>query len=147
MSEAEVQEFLAEERTLICASNGRDGWPHLMPLWYVVRDGTLWAWTFARSQKVVNLRRDDRVTVQVEAGEDYDKLRGVMLECRAAVHEDRETVAVLGMEIMSRYSGGADLGEEGRALIARQAEKRVAIEFREQRRSTWDHRKLGAGVY
>ena len=45
---------------VVCATNGRDGWPHLMPLWYVVRDGELWAWTYAKSQKVRNLERDDR---------------------------------------------------------------------------------------
>ena len=58
MSDEEVAAFLAEQRTVICATNGRDGWPHLMPLWYVVRDGELWAWTYAKSQKVRNLERD-----------------------------------------------------------------------------------------
>ena len=38
MSDEEVGAFLDEERTVICATAGRDGWPHLMPLWYVVRD-------------------------------------------------------------------------------------------------------------
>ena len=40
-----------------------------MPLWYVVRDGELWAWTYAKSQKVRNLQRDARATLQVEAGD------------------------------------------------------------------------------
>src|SRR5207237_10074008 len=35
-------------------SNGR---PHLMPLWYVVDDGVVTAWTYAKSQKVRNLER------------------------------------------------------------------------------------------
>ena len=39
MSAAELAAFLQEERTVICATNGQDGFPHLMPLWYVVRDG------------------------------------------------------------------------------------------------------------
>ena len=75
MSADEVRGFLDEERTVVCATNGRAGWPHLMPLWYVVRqtgpDGgdELWAWTFAKSQKVRNLERDARATLQVEAGD------------------------------------------------------------------------------
>src|SRR4029453_16285050 len=50
MTDDEAQPFLDEQRTVICPTNGRDGWPHLMPLWYVVRDGTLWSWTYAKSQ-------------------------------------------------------------------------------------------------
>ena len=68
MSPEEAAAFLDEQRTVTCATLGRDGWPHLMPLWYVVRDGELWAWTYAKSQKVRNLERDPRCTLQVEAG-------------------------------------------------------------------------------
>ena len=67
-----------------------------MPLWYVLRDARrrrspgprLWAWTYAVSQKVRNLERDPRATLQVEAGEAYEELRGVMLECDVVVHRD-----------------------------------------------------------
>ena len=68
MTDDEVGAFLDEERTVICATNGRDGWPHLMPLWYVVRDGRLWSWTYAKSQKTRNLERDPRATLLVESG-------------------------------------------------------------------------------
>ena len=90
MSEDEVLAFLDEERTVVCATNGRDGRPHLMPLWYVVRDGRLWSWTYAKSQKVRNLERDPRATLQVEAGVDYEVLRGVMLETDVAIHRETE---------------------------------------------------------
>ena len=56
MADEEVQAFLAEQKVVVVASNGRDGWPHLMPLWYVVRDGELWSWTYAKSQKVTQPR-------------------------------------------------------------------------------------------
>jgi len=146
MSDAEVLAFLEEERTVTCATNGRDGWPHLMPLWYVVRDGQLWSWTYAKSQKVRNLERDERVTLQVEAGETYDQLRGVMLRARAVIHRDTGTVAALGAEIFTRYAGGHALDEGTRAMVAAQAPKRVGLQFVEEARVTWDHRKLG-GVY
>ena len=38
MSAAEAAGFLAEERTVTCATSGPRGWPHLMPLWYVLRE-------------------------------------------------------------------------------------------------------------
>ncbi len=145
MSDAEVLTLLDEERTVVCATNGRRGWPHLMPLWYVVRatgDGgapELWAWTFAKSQKAVNLGRDPRATLQVEAGEAYDQLRGVMLECDVVIHRELEDVAALGIELYARY-GGVDDGV--RAMVDKQAPKRIAMQFVERTRATWDHRKL-----
>jgi len=159
MSEAEVASFLAEERTLTCATIGPRGWPHLMPLWYVLREPPegepgprLWSWTYAASQKVRNLERDPRASVQVEAEELYHELRGVALECEVTIHRDADRVAELGLEIFTRYASprgeppAAELPEEVAEVVRRQAGKRVALEFCERRRATWDHRKLG-GVY
>jgi PPOX class probable F420-dependent enzyme len=145
MSDEEVDDLLAASRTVTCATIGRDGRPHLAPLWYVVRAGTLWAWTYAKSQKVRNLERDPRCTLQVEAGEEYGELRGVMLACDAVIHRELEDVAALGAEIAGRY-GGADLTPELATAMRTQAAKRVGLEFVERRRTTWDHRKLG-GTY
>ena len=148
MSDDEVRAFLDEERVVVCATNGRRGWPHLMPLWYVLRptgDGgapEVWAWTFAKSQKVRNLERDARATLQVEAGEAYDELHGVMLECDVVVHRDVGDITAFGLELFERY-GGVD--DDVRAMIDAQAPKRVALQFVERERATWDHRKLGGG--
>jgi nitroimidazol reductase NimA-like FMN-containing flavoprotein (pyridoxamine 5'-phosphate oxidase superfamily) len=159
MSEAEVSAFLEEERTVTCATIGPRDWPHLMPLWYVLRTAPagesgprLWAWTYASSQKVRNLERDPRATLQVEAGESYEQLRGTMLECAVTIHRDLEIVTALGREIFARYAAPrgqppvANLPDEVAAMVDRQAAKRVALEFVERRRASWDHRKLG-GTY
>ena len=84
MSDEEVLAFLDEERVVTCATHGPRGWPHLMPLWFLVRDGEIWAWTYAKSQKVLNLERDARATLQVEAGTEYHELRGLMQAGRGA---------------------------------------------------------------
>jgi hypothetical protein len=162
MSDAEAAAFLAEERTVTCATAGPRGWPHLMPLWYVLREPPagaadppaprLWSWTYAVSQKVLNLERDPRATLQVEAGELYQELRGVMLECEVVIHRDVEVVGALGQEIFTRYAAPRgqpaveELPAEVAEMVAKQAAKRVALEFVEMRRATWDHRKLG-GTY
>lgn len=146
LTDAEVADFLDEQRTVICASNGADGWPHLMPLWYIVRSGELWAWTYAASQKVRNLERDPRATLQVESGLEYQELRGVMLKVDVVIHREVEAVAAAGLEIFGRYGGGADVPEPVREMVMRQAVKRVALQFVERERATWDHAKL-AGVY
>src|SRR4051794_33928403 len=103
MSDEELAAFLDEQKTVICASNGKDGWPHLMPLWFIVRDGELWAWTYAKSQKVRNLERDPRATIQVEAGTECQELRGVMFECEVTLHWETDDVAEVGTEIFTRY--------------------------------------------
>jgi PPOX class probable F420-dependent enzyme len=147
MSDDEVRSFLEEERTVVCATNGPNGWPHLMPMWFVVREGDeLWAWTYAKSQKVRNLERDPRATLQVEAGEEYPQLRGVMVQADTVVHRDLETVAALGREIFTRYTGGGPLDPATVAMVDQQAPKRVGLQFTPRTRATWDHRKLG-GVY
>jgi PPOX class probable F420-dependent enzyme len=149
MSDAEVDAFLHEERTVICATIGRDGEPHLMPLWYVVREPPsreagheLWVWTYAASQKVRNLERDARATLAVEAGEHYDELRGVMLRTEAVIERAPDFVAALGFALYERYLDTEELPAELRASIAKQAPKRVAVRFVERSRVSWDHRKL-----
>lgn len=162
MSDREVADFLREERIVTCATLGARGWPHLMPLWYVLRDAPggeadspaqrVWAWTYAASQKARNLQRDARATLQVEAGEQYQELRGVMLECEVRIHRETATVAALGEEIFRRYAVPPgeppvlELPAEVAAMVDKQAAKRVALEFVERRRASWDHRKLG-GAY
>lgn len=147
MTDEELAAFLAEQRTVIVATNGHDGWPHLMPLWLTVRDGELWSWTYARSQKVRNLERDARATLQVEDGERYDELRGVMIRAQVVVHREVSVVAAFGTELFARYLGVDPLPDEVLAMVRGQAPKRVALQFVPVAPPvTWDHRKLG-GVY
>lgn len=148
MTPGEVAAFLTEQRTVVCATNGRDGFPHLMPLWYVVRGDDLWSWTFAKSQKTRNAERDPRATLQVEAGAEYEQLRGVMLKVDVTIHRDTATVTELGLELYGRYAPGGtgEVSDDVRAMVLAQAPKRVALQFTERSRATWDHRKLGSAA-
>lgn len=147
MSDGELAAFLDAQRTVIVATNGRDGWPHLMPLWYVVREGELWSWTYAKSQKVRNLERDARATLQVEAGESYEELRGVMIRARAELVRELAVVEAFGVELFERYTGSSPLPEPVAEMVRAQAPKRVAMHFvPAEPPVTWDHSKLG-GVY
>src|ERR1700722_13849780 len=145
LTAAEQAEFLERHRVVVCATNGVHGWPHLMPLWYVVREDQIWAWTYAKSQKVRNLERDPRATLQLEDGEAYTELRGVMIEARTELHREYEVVAALGVQLLARYGGG-EVTREIEAAVAAQAGKRGALQFVPRRTTSWDHRKL-AGTY
>ena len=147
LSDAEQEELLESERVVVVSSNGVRGWPHSMPMWFVVRDGEIWVWTYAKSQKVRNLERDPRATLLVETGTEYTELRGVQIEAEAELVRDPERVAEFGAELTVRYAEGIESVEgEAAAALRAQAAKRVAIRFEPIRVATWDHRKLG-GTY
>jgi PPOX class probable F420-dependent enzyme len=147
MSEAEQAELLESERVVVVASQGRNGWPHLMPLWYVVRDGEIWIWTYAKSQKVRNLERDPRATLLIERGHEYNELQGVMVEAEAEIIRDTDKVVDFAKELTVRYSEGIESVEgDAAAALEAQAPKRVAIRFEAKRIASWDHSKLG-GTY
>jgi PPOX class probable F420-dependent enzyme len=147
LSDAELAELLDAERIAVVTSIGPRGWPHSMPLWFVPRDGVIWIWTYAKSQKVRNLERDPRATVLVETGHEYGELRGAMIEAEAVIHRDPETIVGFAEELTLRYAGGiSSIEGDAKAALEAQAPKRVAISFPAVRIATWDHRKLG-GTY
>jgi pyridoxamine 5'-phosphate oxidase-like protein len=147
MTPEEIRDLLESERIAVVSSFGPRGWPHSMPLWYVPREDGIWIWTYAKSQKVKNLERDDRATVLVEAGHEYGELRGVMIEARAHLHRNFDTVLAFAEELTLRYAEGISSVEgDAREALIKQAPKRVAIHFEEIRSNNWDHRKLG-GTY
>jgi len=145
MTEAEVQAFLEEQRTMSIATIGRDRRPHVVAMWYAFLDGVPSFWTFAKSQKVVNLRRDQRITCMVEAGETYDQLRGVELVARAEIIEDAEEVQRFGIAEFERYQN-AKVTEALMPQVRLMANKRVVVKIHTERVASWDHRKLG-GTY
>jgi PPOX class probable F420-dependent enzyme len=144
MDEAEVAQFLADNMKVQIATIGPDGSPHLTTLFYVLEDGRLAFWTYARSQKVVNLRRDPRITCLVEDGEDYFELRGVTVTGRARLVEEYDEIRALGSRVATRMAGGADLGTFGEELVEHQARKRVGIVVEPEKVASWDHRKMRA---
>ena len=140
MTDGEAAEFLAEERTLQVASIGPDGVPHLVPMFFAVLDGRIAMWTYAKSQKAANLRRDPRIACLVEAGEAYGDLRGVSITGRAELHDDYDTVFVVGSALYGRYQG--DMSHASRAGVEAEARKRIAIFVDPLKTVSWDHRKL-----
>jgi PPOX class probable F420-dependent enzyme len=147
LTPGEVDEFLARERVMNVATYGPDGWPHMTSLWYVMRGNDPWIWTYAKSQKVKNLERDDRATTLVESGTEYAELKGVMLKTRAHIERDIEKILDFAGELFAKYQGADPANDDMREALRGQAAKRVAIRFEVVETVTWDHSKLGAGVY
>jgi PPOX class probable F420-dependent enzyme len=147
LTENEQRELIESGRIVVVSSLGPRGWPHVMPLWYVPRDGEVWVWTYAKSQKVRNLERDPRATLLIETGTEYNELRGVQIEAEAELVRDTDRVVEFAKELTIRYGEGISSVEgDAAAGLEAQAPKRVAIHFHPRRIATWDHRKLG-GTY
>ena len=147
LTDEEQRRLIDSERVVIVGSHGPRGWPHLMPLWYVPRDGEIWIYTYAKSQKVRNLERDKRATLLIETGHEYNELRGVSIEAEAEIHREFDDVFALAQDLTIRYTEGLESVEgEGRSVLEAQARKRVAIRFVADRVASWDHSKLG-GTY
>lgn len=143
MTDKEIQAFLQKERTVQVATIDHDGYPHLVAMWFVLLNNEIAFWTYAKSQKAVNLRRDPRLTCLIEAGERYDELRGVQIKGQAVILDDYETVQRIGELIWERYTG--PLNENTRSMVISQAAKRVVVVVKPVEIVSWDHRKLGGG--
>jgi PPOX class probable F420-dependent enzyme len=147
LTDEEQRELIDGERIVVVSSLGQRGWPHVMPLWYVPRDGEIWIWTYAKSQKVRNLERDPRATLLIETGVEYGDLRGVQIEAEAEIIRDLDGIVDYAKEMTIRYSENIESVEgDAEAGLRAQAPKRVAIHFHPMRVASWDHRKLG-GIY
>lgn len=143
MSDEEIETFFAAGRKLQVASANADGTPHLVTMYYAQLDGDLAFWTYGKSQKAVNLRRDPRVTCLIEDGIAYDELRGVTVYGDVELIEDYDQVLAFGMALTARYPEvfGAD-PEAMRPFVEQQAHKRVVIRVRAKRTASWDHSKM-----
>lgn len=138
MTPGEVDAFLAEQRTCRIATVGPHG-PHATPLWFVWHGGALWLTSLARSQRWTDLARDPRVAAVVDAGEDYDELRGVELRGRVAIvgevpRTGQPVPELDGPEraFADRYSGGT-MVRDGRHGWLRLTPEKI---------TSWDFRKL-----
>ncbi|MGH2511014.1 MAG: pyridoxamine 5'-phosphate oxidase family protein [Ktedonobacteraceae bacterium] len=144
MTDEEIHAFLLQERTLQVATIDHDGYPHLVAMWYTFFEDHMAFWTYAKSQKAVNLRRDPRLTCLAEAGESYEALRGVQIKGRATIHDDLATAQRFGALLAERYTGPLD--ESTRPMMLAQAAKRLVVVVNPVEIISWDHRKLG-GTY
>lgn len=143
MTESEITEYLNGVRVMNIATNGPSGHPHLVAMWYAIIDNKPMFWTFGKSQKIMNLRRDSKLTALVESGDSYAELKGVELIGTGRIIEDVEFIARIGAVVAEKYNGPAAVSEPGMAFIRKRAEKRIGVSIEIEKIVSWDHSKLG----
>ncbi len=143
MTDDELWSFIDSQKTVQLATIGRDGAPHVVPLWFAVDDGAIVLETFTKSQKVKNLERDARATVLFEDGEVYNELRGASITGKVELVRDVDRVHDLHMLVLRRNT--PEIPEEAlEAAVRSMAHKKTALLIRpaESRVASWDHSKL-----
>jgi PPOX class probable F420-dependent enzyme len=133
MTSEQALAYLSAHHSCALATNGHDGYPHLVAMWYTVKDGAIMMTSYSRAQKIVNLKRDPRATVLVESGAKYKELRGVMVRGRVELVEGPAALA----EILALT--GAD---PNNPAAVRRVQKRVLMRIRPERWASWDHSKI-----
>ena len=135
LSEAEQAEFLAANRKAALATLDKDGFPHLVAMTYGVKDGVYYMTSYAKAQKVVNVRRDPKVGLMIEAGVSYGELKGVMVRGLCEIIEGEDAVR----DAWAIISGSTPRRRETNDSAA----KRVVLKVVPHRVVSWDHTKLG----
>jgi len=134
--------FIANAKTATLVTNGKDGYPHAVAMWFFAdADEVVWMTTYRKSQKVANLRRDTKAALHMESGVTYETLQGVLLQGDIEVIDDVEVVLDTLEKVTEKMTGAViDNVDDG---MLEMAGKRIVMKFMPKRSTSWDHTKLG----
>lgn len=138
MTAEERAAFLRDNSKCALATIDPEGYPHVVAMGFYVEDGAFWMTSYAKAQKVLNIRRNPKVGLMIETGASYAELQGVMVRGACEIIEDVEIVR----QVMNHRRSAAESGRRG-ALDS--APKRVALKIIPHKTVSWDHSKLGGG--
>jgi PPOX class probable F420-dependent enzyme len=137
--------LLKRAKTMALCTIGKDGYPHVVAMAFMVKDGCIYMTSYRKAQKVVNIRRNPKVAVMVETGGQYHELKGLMIRGRCEIIEDPGEVWKIMREIREFQEGGPPPPAD--AVVQARAQKRAALKIVPEKVASWDHSKLGPGVY
>ena len=144
MSKEEMTIFLQNQVSLQIGTINKDGSPHLATMWYFYDGESFIFHTYTKSQKILNLKRDSRISVLAEAGSEYSDLQGVIAYGGTEIinGKDNQEEVIRYMELVgNKYIKGEDSAQyfEGMKL---QSPKRSVVIVKPSRFIPWDHTKI-----
>ena len=147
MTDAEIRAYLQEGHTVTLVTNGPNGYPHAVAMFYALElgdDGVVIKFaTYASSQKVKNAQKDPRCTLLIETGQAYSELRGLMMEGETEIVTDLDETVTTMVEANARTGSPLpDVSLIPEDVKAKMAGKRVLMKIRPTRFISWDHGKL-----
>ena len=144
MSKEEMTSFLKNQISLQIGTINKDGSPHLTTMWYFYDGNSFIFHTYTKSQKIINLKRDSRITVLTETGSQYSDLQGIIAYGEVEIingKDSPEEVIKYMDKVGNKYIKGEDSAQylEGMKL---QAPKRSVVLINPSKFISWDHTKI-----
>jgi PPOX class probable F420-dependent enzyme len=131
--------FLKEPNKAALATIDKDGFPHVVAMGFLAKDGAVYMTSYAKAQKVLNIRRNPKVAVMIESGKNYGDFRGVLLRGLCEIIEDPAVVEKTMRELAGNQAGSSSVP---RGAVS-SAPKRALLKIVPHKISSWDHTKLG----
>ena len=139
LTPAEQAAFLQEGHKAALATLDKDGFPHVVAMGFLAKDDAIYMTSYAKAQKVVNIRRNPKVGLMIETGKNYGDFRGLMIRGRCDIIEDSALVREVIQELQAKQGGKTETPREAVAS----APKRVILKITPEKVASWDHTKLG----
>lgn len=133
MTDDELAAFLEEERVLRLATVDDEGWPAVVPVWFVWHEGAFWVWNLDRAKRTERLEAGARCAFVVDGGHEYVELRGAAGRLEQAVVADDDVPLDVRVRFSQRYFGTDHPLEP--------ADHHTWFRFAPTTLTTWDFRK------
>jgi len=131
--------FLQEGHKAALATLDKDGFPHVVAMGFMEKDGAIYMTSYGKAQKILNIRRNPKVGIMIESGKNYGDFRGLMIRGHCEIIEDPALVAATIQTLQEAQSGKTEAPRE--AILS--APKRVILKITPEKVASWDHTKLG----
>ena len=96
-------EFLKSQKILRLSTIGKDGIPHIVPVWYSYNRKTIQIGTNTRTAKAKNVKNNELVSFCVDVGINSPNIYGVMGQGRAKLVLEKSKVKRIAKKILLRY--------------------------------------------
>ena len=96
-------EFLKTQKVLRLSTIGKDGIPHIVPVWYSYNRKVIQIGTNTRTKKVRNIKNNHQVSFCVDVGINAPDIYGVMGQGIANLVLEKSKVKRIAKKILSRY--------------------------------------------
>ncbi len=144
MSKEEMATFLQNQISLQIGTINKDGSPHLTTMWYLFDGENFIFHTYTKSQKIINLKRDSRITLLTEAGNQYSNLQGIIIYGNAEIIHGKDSLeeVIRYMEMVGEKYVKDEEGAQYIEGMKLQAPKRSVVIVKPSKFISWDHTKI-----
>lgn len=136
LTDEELGSLLSTERTLRAGTVSPDGWPHVVPLWFVWHDGSIWINNLRRSKRSRDLAAGSPVALCIDTGVEYGELRGAVLYGRFEPADEAPALPEVKATFARKYWNLPSVPD---------LKSHVWLRLQPDRIVSWDFRKIPSG--